>query len=872
MKMPEPTRSATPDGPDTSGESGNPALSTDELLHELQVHQIELEMQNENLRDSQSELAEARDRYADLYELAPMGYLTLRNTSQVAEINLTGVMLLGSERRNLLDRRFEQFVAPSARELWNEWFIHLRNQEGAQQSIEVELQRADNSIFWARIVGRNLIQAGEQPNIRLAVLDISERKKAEGTLEKYKSYLEELVAIRTAELHTKEKRISQFSRLTATLSAVNQAIVKYSNLDEIFDAACHACVVRGGYKLAWMGQLVENSPHLEIRHAHGHELDFLDDFRVPIQPVSPEAFGPSATAFREQHSYICRDYHADPAALPWREKAERYGIRSSISLPINCEGQPWGVLTAYANRVDSFDWEAEKLLEEIAQALSFAVGYSAVRIKKQANAVALQESETLLHEAQKIAGLGHWTYALETGVLTWSPQLYRLYGRDPAQGPASLEDSKHFYDHSCGTLIEDAATRAMANFTREELQLQGTDSNGNVVYHALAIIPKQDAQGRTTHLYGTVQDITAHKLAEEKLRRLTQELQQTANEVTDLYQNAPCGYHSLDKNGLICQINDTELRWLGYSRQEIVGKLRLPDLMTPASQTIFNYQFPLLMKAGVLRDVELELIRKDGSILSVMISSTSIVDADGAFLMSRSTVYDMTERQKMERERTNYIRRLAELSRHLVAVQEGARRHLAGELHDHTSPNLAAIGINLAMIARMLPENQFADVLARLDDTQALIRDTTANIREICADLRPPVLDYAGLPAALDTYTRQFAQRTGIQVDIKCENQTKRLASDLESLLFRITQESLTNCAKHAHASLVSIRLKNEASPVVLSITDNGDGLAEENLGKNGQDCGLGILNMREMAEFAGGTFKIESTPGEGTRITVEIP
>ena len=125
-------------------------------------------------------------------------------------------------------------------------------------------------------------------------------------------------------------------------------------------------------------------------------------------------------------------------------------------------------------------------------------------------------------------------------------------------------------------------------------------------------------------------------------------LREYADEVRDLYEHAPCGYHSLTADGKVVRINDTELSWLGYARDEIVGKLRFPDLLTPASQEIFRKKFPQFMADGEIRDVELELRRKDGSFLPVSVSATAVRDAAGEYVMSRSTVFDITERRRVE--------------------------------------------------------------------------------------------------------------------------------------------------------------------------------------------------------------------------------
>jgi PAS domain S-box-containing protein len=123
-----------------------------------------------------------------------------------------------------------------------------------------------------------------------------------------------------------------------------------------------------------------------------------------------------------------------------------------------------------------------------------------------------------------------------------------------------------------------------------------------------------------------------------------------AAEIEDLYNNAPCGYHSVDRNGVFVRINDTELRWLGYAREELVGKAIMPDILSARSKELFSVNFPLFLEQGWLQDVELEMVRKDGTLLPVLISATAVRDEAGNCVMSRSSVFDITRRRATERE------------------------------------------------------------------------------------------------------------------------------------------------------------------------------------------------------------------------------
>jgi PAS domain S-box-containing protein len=122
-------------------------------------------------------------------------------------------------------------------------------------------------------------------------------------------------------------------------------------------------------------------------------------------------------------------------------------------------------------------------------------------------------------------------------------------------------------------------------------------------------------------------------------------------EFQQLYDCAPCGYHSLDRDGIYVRINQTELDMLGYEWDEVVGKIHFPDLLTPASQAKFQQSFSEFQKRGWVKDLEFELVRKDGSVLPVSLSATVIRDENGSYLMSRSVVIDISERQRNQIER-----------------------------------------------------------------------------------------------------------------------------------------------------------------------------------------------------------------------------
>ncbi len=272
------------------------------------------------------------------------------------------------------------------------------------------------------------------------------------------------------------------------------------------------------------------------------------------------------------------------------------------------------------------------------------------------------------------------------------------------------------------------------------------------------------------------------------------------------------------------------------------------------------------------RNFEIQRLGVSGRVRWIAVSGTPILNANGHFCGYRGVGTDISERKLLELEQLSLSVRIEELSRRLVQTQEQARRRFSRELHDRTSPNLAALRINLDMIASASPEARDTQAFVdRVADTRALIEDTTLSVRDICAELHPPVLDCGGLLSVIQSYAQQFAKRTGLQVRVHCAHGEVRLAPDLELSLFRIVQEALTNCAKHADAGVIEVNLQLDSSRLVLSVTDDGIGFDLDQVAQARPVAGLGLLNMRETAEFAGGKFRVESGPGRGTRVCVEI-
>lgn len=217
-------------------------------------------------------------------------------------------------------------------------------------------------------------------------------------------------------------------------------------------------------------------------------------------------------------------------------------------------------------------------------------------------------------------------------------------------------------------------------------------------------------------------------------------------------------------------------------------------------------------------------------------------------------------------------RQLQVLGRRLAEAEEAERRRLACELHDQVGQSLTAMGLNLDIIRTLLPADLPEEVTARLDDLRSLVTHTSQRVRQVMVELRPEALDDYGLLAALRCSADRFAKRTGIAVKVEGEEAEGRLPVQVENVLYRVAQEALTNVAKHAQASQVSINLRIDSQRVYLSVTDNGLGFAPGGWVARDQGQHWGLALMAERIEGVGGRFHLESHPGQGTRIMTEVP
>ena len=329
----------------------------------------------------------------------------------------------------------------------------------------------------------------------------------------------------------------------------------------------------------------------------------------------------------------------------------------------------------------------------------------------------------------------------------------------------------------------------------------------------------------------------------------------------------------MDNDGKISYWNPAAETIFGYTSEEAIGK-ELHTLLAPRKyRNLYMSGFNRFKETGEGSAVggpsEFTALRKDGTEFPMEVSTSSVLI--GGKWHAVGIVRDITERKRAEKELKKSHDTLRALSVYITELEESEKRRLARELHDLVGQKLTTLSINLDFLVERLSDESKQSIGSRLQDSKVLVKKIMKLIRNVMSNLRPQILDDYGLTAAIYWYTEQFTKRTKIPVVLKEHELKTRLLPDIETNLYRITQEALTNTAKYAHASKVTVTVKEENGTVHLSIADDGVGFNPESIHQLTEKKGLGLIGMRERAESIGGKLYVRSAPGKGTNISVEV-
>jgi PAS domain S-box-containing protein len=478
---------------------------------------------------------------------------------------------------------------------------------------------------------------------------------------------------------------------------------------------------------------------------------------------------------------------------------------------------------------------------------------------KRADA-ALKESQQRLEEAQRVAHVGHWDRDLETGRIRWSDEICRILGL-PLQERDSIRtewlDVVHPDDRPRLSLAIEEMQRGIRRFdvefriVRPTGEVRFLHSQGDVI---------RDELGRPLRRFGTAQDITERRSAEDELKKEKEILEK-------IFDNIPVMIGFVSEEGQVKLVNPEWERTIGWTLKEL--QEQNVDIFAEAyPDPSYRQEVLDFVAASTGEWVDLKIKVRDGRVIDAACAVVHLSDGTRVAIAK-----DITERKEAEEKLKATSEQLRALSASLQAAREGEGTRIARELHDELGGALTSLKWDLESFAKVISESPDQSQLQLLrEKIKAMLRLTDITIdavRRISSELRPSVLDDLGLTEAIEWQAGQFQARTGIICHCECSVENVDLNKEQSTAVFRIFQEALTNILRHAQATRVDIAMKEKTGEFVLTVNDNGRGITDDDKSRPGS---LGLLGMRERAHMIGGEIDITGIGGQGTVVTVRVP
>ena len=796
-----------------------PAAEPQRLLHELQVHQIELEMQNEELRKARDEMEAGMEKYNELYDFAPVGYLTLDRAGAILEANLAGAALLGIPRAPLMKQQFGFFVAPADRPGFKKFFQQVFDREDREdredrQECEVRLLVAGKNPVDVRIRA-NRFESGEA--CRLAVTNITVHKQAEDRL-----------------------RVSEI-RYRRLFEAAHDGVL-------LLDPVTRKITDANPFMTTLLGY-----PRDELIGKELFEIGLLKD-----EPASREMF----QRLKRQHEIRYED-------LPLESRDGRHQEVEVVANLYQENGQA-------VIQCNIRDITVRKLAEQ-------ALRTSEERYRNLFNSI--DEGFCVVEMLFDRHGRAH-----DYRFLSINPSFEKQSGIQGGVGKRILEIIPHLESYWLDAYGGVALTGKPGRFTNEAKAM-----NRWFDVYAFRI-----GDPKNRHVAILFRNITERKRTEEMSGRLAAIVESSADAITGT---------TLD--GVVTSWNPGARRLYGHAAKAMLGRSILA-IIPPERRHEDQELMQRIRRGEIIKDIETLRLTRGGRLLEVSLSLSPVRDSSGTIIGTSEIVRDISARkravatqQRAERlafanaEANKEIARrrkveaaltesegaqrallvesrelhtqLRHLTRKIITVQEDERKAISRELHDDVLQTLVGINVELGVLGHGTSVDLPA-LKRKIARTQRVVTGSIAAVHRFARDLRPAVLDDFGLFPALQAYGERLTARSKLRIRLIGGSVDEKLDLAQRTVLFRVAQEALTNVARHAHASQVTIRISRVARAIRMEISDNGRSFPVMKILRDKHPKRLGLVGMKERIEMAGGKLAIASSPGKGTLVRAEIP
>lgn len=883
----------------------------DELLLELQQHQIELKIQNENLRNTQRALQASRDRYRDLYDFAPVGYLTLDDRGLITELNHTAMMLFKAESHALLNRNISEHIADEDQPVWQANFRNAQ-ENFSTPGCDLKFCRSDGSCFFARLDCRHTTDENGAHMMRITLTDITQQKEAEAGVAESRQILDEERLLFHAMLDNAPIGIWMLGE-DGRIKFINNMFCRALGVSEqrILSAGRYSEVL---------------PPRLADSFARSDRECFEQD--APHQSTEWLSLPGGGERLFEITKVKLRDHHGCTTGLiglakdiTERHRAEALRAESEEKLRVIFEGTLDGIVLIDASGLivdcnpefirqsgmtletlkQTRVWElrpSEKMA--LARSVFFTVmqtgegGAAEFKYRKPNGKVMhvevrgtivsiggknylqcithdttarLQAQNRLLESEEKLRVIFEGALdgillvnAVTRKFVNGNPEICRMLGYSLDElTRVGFEDIHPPED--LGWIAEQFEMH-MKDLTRLSADIPVMRRDGTVFY--VDIKSAAVELGGQTHVVAIFRDITERRQAEEIRRisalkhRLLFESSQDA-----LMTLAPPAWKYASANEATLKL---------FAVPDVAGFTALsPRDLSPPRQPDGSYsaEKEQEMIETALRTgshfFEWEHQRLDGRPFAASVLLTRMSLGDELFI--QATVRDITEHKLRVRELKEYQELLRELAAQGSASREAELKHIAREMHDELGQLLTALRMDISLLRIRFGE-QDPLLMKKVQDMLVLVDKAIRGVRNVTANLRPPALDL-GISAAILWLGDQFNARATTTCTVHILDDPAGLDDASTLTLFRIVQESLTNVARHAQADSVEIRVGQSGDDICVEVEDDGRGFDPATMSAK---ISFGLMGMKERAMAVGGRVEIFSAPSRGTVVSVYIP
>lgn len=579
---------------------------------------------------------------------------------------------------------------------------------------------------------------------------------------------------------------------------------------------------------------------------------------------------------------------ADSRTAARAESYKAVSVRASLHAPFPTGGRR--VFKLAVHKSEPHTWTLDE--KDLCRELSASVYSSIARARGDRK---LRESETRLRMATEAAEMFVWEADLAARKMMWAENTAKVIGCRPEQLTEDFSE-RWFFVHPddrkrVDAEFEESILSGKQHFT---VEYRGIDKDDQSTFWlAQAFMLRQD--GKPVRLVGTTQNVSRQKRSEILLQQSEERLRLILDSVVDY------AIITNDDKRIITGWNPGAVNVFGYETHEIIGQ-PVDVLFTPEDRAndVPAKEIATALKRGRAEDERWHL-RKDGTRFYASGVLSPLQGGSGGYV---KVARDLTVKQQAEHEqrqmKENLERRvrsrtseLAEsndalkqqvaesaraeeervrLLRKIVTTQEDERGRIARDLHDQLGQRLTALRLKIASLKDQCGDNK--ELSKRVADLEALGSGIDSEVSFLAWELRPRVLDDFGLVSAVENFINEWSHHFDLPAEFHTAGlRNKRLEQEIETNLYRITQEALNNISKHAGASNASVLLERRGREVVLIIEDNGVGFdVEEKYQADGKAGSLGLIGMRERAAIVGGTIEVESAKGAGTKVFVTVP